>query len=148
MEPRFVLFEIIEVYKTVTAVTLGATIITVHLATTDTLTLRFLFPCELIWFELSSFVGSIAPRLLFTVSACAPIVGLALLHVNLVASSLWNIRQDRGVEVGLVCYIRFIITRAHASHGHCCCLELAPLKRLEHILSLSKHLLLFYVFLF
>ena len=39
MESRFVLFEIIEVYKTVTAVTLGATIITVHLATTDTLTL-------------------------------------------------------------------------------------------------------------
>ena len=92
METGFVLFEIIKIYESVTTVTLSATIITVHLAAADALPLRFLLPSELIWLELSAFVGSITPRLFFAVSACAPVVGLTLLHVNFVASSLWNIR--------------------------------------------------------
>ena len=75
-------------------VTLGTSVISIELASTDALPTRLLLPDELVWLELAPLVRSITPGLCLTLATSAPEVCLALFHLDFVAASLRHIWQD------------------------------------------------------
>ena len=118
VEARLVLPKVVEVNKAMGAITLGAPVIAIQLATTDTLATTFLLPRKLVRLELSSLVRSIAPGLRLAVAASAPEVSLALLHHDLVAALLRHMRQNRRLKVSLVRDVRQIISSAKRTEVH------------------------------
>ena len=92
MEPELVLVEVIEVNKTVRAVALGTPVVAIQFTAANALAFAFLFPNEFEGLVLGRHMRPVAPWLGFAQSASAPVVGLALLHFNLVATLFRNVR--------------------------------------------------------
>ena len=102
MEAWLILGKVVEVDQFVRSVALRSPVVTVQLTATDALTAALLLPRELVGLELGAFVRTVAPGLTLAVATRAPEVSLALLHINLVASSFRHVRQHRRFQVCLV----------------------------------------------
>ena len=119
IKTRLVLVKVIEIDQAVGSVTLGTAIVTIHLAAADTLTAWLFVPGELVGLEVGAGVRTITPGLRFAVTARAPKVFLALLHVNLEAAPLRHVGQCRRLQISLVGNIgHVILTSGEYSYGH------------------------------